>query len=231
MVNTERSVPADDEQRRMRERYNRLCFVLTRYGTRDQASFERLLGELQQVTERILATEELTKSSRDASGRTEARATPTPESAPAADARARPAGGNVVAFRLKMRGTPPENGQLSSEVIRMLRGASAEPHAGTPKAPVERKPDEQRAPQPDPQALRSYTAKLGSEIERLARLCDDHGQRLDRIEQQIRQLAPMDRLADEIASLRDTATRQREQLTTLATAVHRLATLLVPGSH
>jgi hypothetical protein len=37
-------------------------------------------------------------------------------------------------------------------------------------------------------------------------------------------------LADEVATLRDTATRQREQLTTLATAIHRLATLLAPGT-
>jgi hypothetical protein len=69
-------------------------------------------------------------------------------------------------------------------------------------------------------------AKQGAELERLVRKSEDQTRMLERLEQQLGQREPSAELSAEVAALRSAATRQGEQLVSLATAVHRLAKLL-----
>jgi hypothetical protein len=69
-------------------------------------------------------------------------------------------------------------------------------------------------------------AKQGAELERLVRKSEDQSRILEQLEGRLGRGEDSPQLSAEVAALRSAATRQGEQLMSLATAVHRLAKLL-----
>ncbi|HET6222325.1 MAG TPA: hypothetical protein VFE11_09175, partial [Dongiaceae bacterium] len=104
MVTVERPKRRSDDPRELRDRYNELCHALTQSAGTNSAVADRLLAELQSLAQQIAAAQ--TQAENDAA-QTQA---PKPAPEPSGCCTYRPS--NVVAFRLKVKGTTSENPRL-----------------------------------------------------------------------------------------------------------------------
>ncbi|MGH6933847.1 MAG: hypothetical protein ACREEE_15615 [Dongiaceae bacterium] len=234
MVTRERIEHRGNELRDLRERYNQLCSALA-FGVNANAdSGERLLQELQIVMRRMIAIEAQHQGAESGpvSSTPHARdpapeSTPTPDQATAPHS-ASPRASNVIAFRVRMKGTAdqqpgfiPEMDKRSLEVHRDNRLSTG---ATRPKGAVSARDEGSNE-------LRTAIMAQGEAILVISNRCDEHKARLARLEGQGPATADLRQFADDVVALRGDAEKQRQQLIVLATAVHRLARLLAsePG--
>jgi hypothetical protein len=223
MAPNELPIRRGDDTAELRARYNQLCTALTLNAGTNAAAAERVLQELQTLAQKIAFRES-------------DRAGPAPRAGDAPGAKsddARPHGkSNVIAFRCRVKGQSRENPRLSAalsaltdDVPLVAVDLSNRPSAtvDAAKAGRDRRPS---APESVEPPMVAAVAKQGAELERLVRKSEDQTRALERLEQQLGQGEPRAALSAEVAALRSAATRQGEQLVSLATAVHRLAKLL-----
>jgi uncharacterized coiled-coil protein SlyX len=229
MVTLERIEERGDELQELRERYNQLCAALAFGSGPAAASGDRLLQELQNLAQRIVAIEARQANAAvnpDESGPRGAAAHPTSSdamsdaAAPSSTA-ARPS--NVIAFRVKMKAA----GDQQPGFIPDMTGRKPLPHSGVMANRQSDRP--KSAPAAGPDEIRSAIISQGEAILLISGRCDDHRARLTRIEEQLA-TTELPQLSAEVAALRDGSEKQRQQLVVLATAVHRLARLLAGDS-
>lgn len=230
MVTLERIDERGDELQELRERYNQLCAALAFGSGSAVASGDRLLQELQNLAQRIVAIETRQASAAVNLNESEARgAADTPSSSETAShaaappsAAARPS--NVIAFRFKMKAAGDQQPgfipDMTSRKPLPQDGAMANRRAARPQAPAAAEANE----------IRSAIIAQGEAILLISGRCDDHRARLTRIEDHLATATDLPQLSAEVAALRDGSEKQRQQLVVLATAVHRLARLLADDS-
>lgn len=223
MAPNELPIRRGDDTAELRARYDQLCTALTLNAGTNEAAAERVLQELQLLAQKIAFREaDRSSASRHAAG-------PAPSSS-SDDERASHGKSNVIAFRCRVKGQARENPRLSAALSALtddvplahVELATDRPDSApaSPKGRRERKPSSSEPP------MVAAVVKQGAEIERLARKSEDQTRALERLEQQVGQVALNPELSAEVAALRSAAARQGEQLVSLATAVHRLAKLL-----
>ena len=225
MVQSELSTRRGDDTAELRARYNQLCATLTMSAGTNSAVADRVLQELQALAQKIAFRQaERDSASRPPAGTAPAAASPAP---PRAEARPVHHGkGNVIAFRCRVKGRTRENPRLSAALSALTDrtpvvafDSSAE--RPQPAAATRR----QHAPAaPEPPVI-AAVAKQGAELERLVRKSEDQSRILELLEGRLGRSDDTP-LSSEVAALRSAASRQGEQLVSLATAVHRLAKLL-----
>jgi hypothetical protein len=137
MVTVERPKRRSDDPRELRDRYNELCHALTQSAGTNSAVADRLLAELQSLAQQIAAAQ--TQAENDAA-QTQA---PKPAPEPSGCCTYRPS--NVVAFRLKVKGTTSENPRLPAALSALTESyahaaakASAADASAAPAAPAPR---------------------------------------------------------------------------------------------
>lgn len=137
MVTVERPKRRSDDPRELRDRYNELCHALTQSAGTNSAVADRLLAELQSLAQQIAAAQ--TQAENDAA-QTQA---PKPAPEPSGCCTYRPS--NVVAFRLKVKGTTSENPRLPAALSALMESyahaaakASAADASAAPAAPAPR---------------------------------------------------------------------------------------------
>jgi hypothetical protein len=224
MAPNELPIRRGDDTAELRARYNQLCTALTLNAGTNAAAAERVLQELQTLAQKIAFRES------DRAGAAAAQVGHAP-GARAEDTRAH-GKSNVIAFRCRVKGQAPENPRLSAalsaltdDVPLVAVDLSNRPNA-TVDAPKARRDRTSAPPPPVEPPMVAAVAKQGAELERLVRKSEDQTRMLERLEQQLGHGEPSAELSAEVAALRSAATRQGEQLVSLATAVHRLAKLL-----
>jgi hypothetical protein len=223
METRERIDERDDELQDLRERYNRYCTALAFGG--GAGSGERLLQEIQVLSQRILAAEaRQARSAEDAPS--------APPAMPAATAAihqaASPArASNVIAFRVKMKGTADQRpGYLPDFTTLPSRPGDARPAS---KPVVQAGPAVAAVPEPI-EGLRDAVVAQGRAILVVSARCDQQQARLVQLEERLPVAHAGNDLSAEVAGLRQESENQRQQLVVVATAVHRLARLLASGS-
>jgi hypothetical protein len=225
MAQSELATRRGDDTAELRARYNQLCATLTMSAGTNSAVADRVLQELQALAQKIA----FRQAERDSASRPPVSTAPTGTAAPVAPrAEARPAHGkgNVIAFRCRVKGRTRENPRLSAALSAL-----------TDRTPVVAFDSGAERPQPAATARRQNTpatpeppviaavAKQGAELERLVRKSEDQSRILELLAGRLGKSEDTP-LSSEVAALRSAASRQGEQLVSLATAVHRLAKLL-----
>ncbi|MGE0119732.1 MAG: hypothetical protein AB7S71_11325 [Dongiaceae bacterium] len=224
MASSEQPIRRGDDTAELRARYNQLCAALTMNAGTNAAAAERALQELQTLAQKIAFRE---------AGRDNARRPPTSRASTASpsEGNAAPRKSNVIAFRCRVKAGARENPRLSAALSALAETEPVVPVERADERPGAAAPPP-KAPQATPAAAMSEppmvaaVARQGAEIDRLARKSEDQSRALQRLEQQLGQGEVAAALTAEVAELRSAATRQGEQLVSLATAVHRLAKLL-----
>jgi hypothetical protein len=220
MAPNELPIRRGDDTAELRARYNQLCTALTLNAGTNVAAAERALQELQTLAQKIAFRE----SDR-----------PGPSRQPADSATAAPSPhgkSNVIAFRCRVKGHARENPRLSAALSALTDDVPLMPveiATGRADAAVEAPRagrDARSATAAVEPPMVAAVAKQGAELERLVRKSEDQTRVLERLEQQLGQGEAGSELSAEVAALRSAASRQGEQLVSLATAVHRLAKLL-----
>jgi uncharacterized coiled-coil protein SlyX len=230
MVTLERIDERGDELQELRERYNQLCAALAFGSGSAAASGDRLLQELQNLAQRIVAMEARQANAAGSLHESEARgaaASPSPSetashAATPPSAAARPS--NVIAFRFKMKAAGDQQPGFIPDMT--SRKPLPQDRAETDRCPA--RPETPPAIKAD--EVRSAIIAQGEAILLISGRCDDHRARLTRIEDQLAASTDLPQLSAEVAALRDGSEKQRQQLVVLATAVHRLARLLADDS-
>jgi hypothetical protein len=225
MAQSELSTRRGDDTAELRARYNQLCATLTMSAGTNSAVADRALQELQALAQKIA----FRQAERDSASRPPAGTPPAAAASPAAprtEARPVHGKGNVIAFRCRVKGQTRENPRLSAALSaltdRMPIVAFDSSAERPPPVAARRRQHAPAAPEPP---VIAAVAKQGAELERLVRKSEDQSRILELLEGRLgsSEDAP---LSSEVAALRSAASRQGEQLVSLATAVHRLAKLL-----
>jgi hypothetical protein len=232
MAQSELSTRRGDDTAELRARYNQLCAALTMSAGTNSAVAERVLQELQALAQKIA----FRQAERDSASHPPASSAPAPAastSAPRGDARPVHGKGNVIAFRCRVKGRSRENPRLPAALSALtdrtpvvaFESAAEQPAPAADAAKIR-----QRATPMEPPMV-AAVAKQGAELERLVQKSEDQSRILELLEGRLGKSEGTPQLSAEVAALRSAASRQGEQLVSLATAVHRLAKLLAAHPH
>ncbi|HUL06055.1 MAG TPA: hypothetical protein VLV76_06945 [Candidatus Acidoferrum sp.] len=223
MAQSELSTRRGDDAAELRARYNQLCAALTMSAGTNSAVAERVLQELQALAQKIA----FRQAEQDSASRGPAAPAPQP---PPPQAETRVHGkGNVIAFRCRVKGRARENPRLPAALSALTDRTpvvtfESIPERTPPASPIS--PQIARPTPPPDAPMVAAVARQGAELERLVRKSEDQSRILELLEGRLGTGEDSPQLSAEVAALRSAATRQGEQLMSLATAVHRLAKLL-----
>jgi len=230
MAQSELSTRRGDDTAELRARYNQLCAALTMSAGTNSAVADRVLQELQALAQKIA----FRQAERDSASRPPASAAPTSAASPAAprtESRSAHGKGNVIAFRCRVKGQARENPRLPAALSALTDRPPVVPFESSPKRPQAAAPTpppkvQAAPPTPVEPPMAAAVAEQAAELERLVRKSEDQTRILALLEGRLGKSEDAPQLSAEVAALRSAATRQGQQLVSLATAVHRLAKLL-----
>lgn len=227
MAQSELSTRRGDDTAELRARYNQLCAALTMSAGTNSAVADRVLQELQGLAQKIA----FRQAERDSASLPPAVAAPDTTASPTAprsDARPVHGKGNVISFRCRVKGRARENPRLPAALSALTDRTPIVPFGSSPERPqpaTAARRQKTPASEPPMVAAVAAVAKQGAELERLVRKSEDQSRILELLEGRLGRSDDTP-LSSEVAALRSAASRQGEQLVSLATAVHRLAKLL-----
>ena len=230
MAQSELSTRRGDDTAELRARYNQLCAALTMSAGTNSAVAERVLQELQALAQKIA----FRQAERDSASHPPSSAAPAPAAstnAPRGDARPVHGKGNVIAFRCRVKGRSRENPRLPAALSALTDRTPIVPLESGPERPAPavdaaKRRQSARGAAPTEPPMVAAVAKQGAELERLVQKSEDQSRILELLEDRLGSNEGAPQLSAEVAALRSAASRQGEQLVSLATAVHRLAKLL-----
>jgi hypothetical protein len=230
MAQSELSTRRGDDTAELRARYNQLCAALTMSAGTNSAVADRVLQELQALAQKIA----FRQAERDSASHPPTGTAPTPAAstgAPRAAARPVHGKGNVIAFRCRVKGRSRENPRLPAALSALtdrtpIVAFESDPERPAPAVDAAKRRHSARGATPTEPPMAAAVAKQGAELERLVQKSVDQSRILELLEGRLGNSEGAPQLSAEVAALRSAASRQGEQLVSLATAVHRLAKLL-----
>ena len=231
MAQSELSTRRGDDTAELRARYNQLCAALTMSAGTNSAVAERVLQELQALAQKIAFRQAERDSANHPPPTGAAPAPAASTNAPRGDARPLHGKGNVIAFRCRVKGRSRENPRLPAALSALTDRTPIVPFESGPERPAPavdaaKRRQSARGAAPTEPPMVAAVAKQGAELERLVQKSADQSRILELLEGRLGNSEGAPQLSAEVAALRSAASRQGEQLVSLATAVHRLAKLL-----